>query len=371
MKPTVAALSVLIAGMPAFSQADPITVPLLDDEVSFRVQVTMFGQTNYFLVDTGTSATALDTRYRERLGAPVRQWGGQDFYRSPNLVLGNTPLTVEEVFCADLNMFRLITGEPCDGILGMDFLKDHLVQLDFERSLISIGGHLPEQTKKNARAVPLTVANKQHFTISAVLNQKVTLNLMVDSSDSSTVSLNQADWEKVFPPGDDSPMYKVLFAGISKQPTASRMARLRSLEIAGQTYSNVICPLSIFSNAPSAIGIAFLRRHLVALDFTNGMLYLRPRKKFNTDDEHDMSGLHLLRRNETTFVHSVDEGSPAVLAGVQAGDVLLSIKGRKTSDLKIKEIREILKSTPGTKVVLEIQRGGKVVEINFVLKRFL
>jgi hypothetical protein len=376
MNKSLAALSVflLLRASGAMGQTNltgPLTVPLFDEDVSFRVPLTAFDQTNYFLLDTGTSATALDLQHRERLGVPFRQWDGHDFYRSPELRFGNNHLAITEVFCADLKMFRLITGEPCDGILGMDFLKNHLLEVDFDRSLVSIGGHLSEQIKKTAWGVPLSLSNKRHFTIPAVLNGKVKLNLLIDTADSSTVSLNQADWDKVFPPGDDSPMYKALLAGVGKKTTESRMARLRSLQIAGQTYSNLICPRSVFSAAPSGIGVGFLRRHLVTLDFPNQMLYLRPGKQFQTEDEHDMSGLHLLRDQGSVLVHSVDEGSPAANAGVQAGDRIALINNVESRVLKMKHIRAILKLDPDEKILLVINRGEASMQMEFRLKRFL
>jgi hypothetical protein len=253
----------------------------------------------------------------------------------------------------------------------MDFLKNHLLEVDFDRSLVSIGGHLSEQIKKTAWGVPLSLSNKRHFTIPAVLNGKVKLNLLIDTADSSTVSLNQADWDKVFPPGDDSPMYKALLAGVGKKTTESRMARLRSLQIAGQTYSNLICPRSVFSAAPSGIGVGFLRRHLVTLDFPNQMLYLRPGKQFQTEDEHDMSGLHLLRDQGSVLVHSVDEGSPAANAGVQAGDRIALINNVESRVLKMKHIRAILKLDPDEKILLVINRGEASMQMEFRLKRFL
>src|SRR2546426_1456841 len=125
-------------------------VPILDDDVSIRVPVKVFDRTNFFLVDTGTSGTALDIRFRGRLGELVRQFDKHDFYRSPEILLAEVTLGLKEVFCADLGLYTLITGEPCDGILGMDLLKDPVVDLDFDRSLLSISRNLPEQIKKNA-----------------------------------------------------------------------------------------------------------------------------------------------------------------------------------------------------------------------------
>src|SRR2546430_2756235 len=101
----------LLAASLAFGQnafERPATVSLLDDGVSFRAPVTMFGSEHFFVVDTGTSATALDTGYRDQLGEPTTHFAGQDFYRSPKILLAQTTLGIEKVFCADLTMLRLV-----------------------------------------------------------------------------------------------------------------------------------------------------------------------------------------------------------------------------------------------------------------------
>ena len=83
---------------------------------------------------------------------------------------------------------------------------------------------------------------------------------------------------------------------------------------------------------------------------TNGGNTLRfsvvflPGQHFRDADEADMSGLHLLCDREQTFVHSVDEGSPAALAGVKAGDVLMELNGERTSAKRMSDIRRQLKA---------------------------
>lgn len=348
-----------------------ITVPLFDDAVSCRVPVSVFDGTNFFLVDTGSSVTAVDVSFRGRLRESVRRFDGHDLYRSPSISLGQHALGLEEVFCADLCMFRLITGEHCEGILGMDFLKDHVVEIDFERNLFSVGTLVRETTKQGARRVPMTPSNGRHFTIPAILNGHMNLNLQIDSGDSSTVSLTQGDWDKVFPAKANPRTYRVLLAGIGTPATVSRVARVQSLEVGGHAISNVICALRVFPGGSSSVGIGFLRRYLVSLDFPNRMFYLRPSREFNSKDEHDMSGLHLLRREGAIVVHSVDEGSPALLAGIKGGDVIVAINGRRCSEMKMKELRQILSAESGAKVSVETQRDGKTTRAEFFLKQFL
>lgn len=376
MKLTATAAALLVGGTMAFAQgaeSQTITVPLLDDDVAFRVPVKMFGRTNYFLVDTGTSATALDGRYRDRLGSLIRRWDGHDFYRSPEIALGNTRLAVDEVFCTDLKMFRLITGEPCDGILGMEFLKNHVIELDFNRGVVGIGKEVPAQVRSNAWRIPMKLSNARHFRVPTLINGKLKMDLLLDTGDSSTISLKKEDWDLVFPPDEKTLVRKVLLAGLNKKVTESVLARLASVEVEVEAhkYSNLVCVLSLYDTSPSALGIGFFRRHHVVFDFPNQMLYLQPGKQFDIQEEHDMSGLHLLRVEGKTLVHSVDEGSPASQAGIQAGDFILYIDGQRCAELAMKTIRQALRKNADKKVLLRIERAEKTMEMSLLLRRLI
>ncbi len=374
IKRTTIALSFLIGGTLVFAQEtlpEPITLPLLDDDVSLRVPVRMFGQTNYFLVDTGTSATALDVRYRDLLGARVRQWDGRDFYRCPQIAVGNTRLPVNEVFCTDLKMLRMITGESCDGILGMAFLKRHVVQLDFDQLVLKIGNEVSSQMHTSVWRIHMSPSNQSHFQIPVVINKCKTLELLLDLGDSSTISLKKADWETVFPPGARAPVHQVLLAGPEKKVTQSMSARLASFEIESHDYSNIVCALSAYETAPSALGLGFFRKHEVVFDFPRQTLYLRPGSRFAALEEEDMSGMHLLREDGNTLVHSVDDGSPAANAGVKSGDRIISVNGQTCATTKMKTIRQTLRSKPGEKVILELKREEARSKVEFLLRRMI
>jgi hypothetical protein len=366
--------ALLLCGTLAFGQSavsNTVSVPLLDDDVSFRVPVKLFGETKYFLVDTGTSATVLDVRYRDRLGTSVRKWDGHDFYRSPEMLLGDMKLAVEEVFCTDLRMFRMITGEPCDGIIGMDFLIKHVIALDFDRQVFTVAHRVPPDVQANGWRIPMKPSNVRHFRVPTVIVGPTTLDLLLDTSDSSTISLKKADWDLIFPPGQNAPVHKLLLAGINKKVTESVLARLPKIEVGTQQYSNVTCVLSMYDTAPSALGMGFFRQHHVTFDFPSTNLYLAPAKSFRAVEEHDMSGLHLLRDGKQTVVHSVDEGSPAALAGVRDGDIIAKVNGLNAGLLKMKHIRRILKMEPEETITLVLQRRESETEVEFRLKRFL
>ena len=66
-----------------------------------------------------------------------------------------------------------------------------------------------------------------------------------------------------------------------------------------------------------------------------------------------MSGLRLLKADGKIVVYSVDEGSPAFLAGLKAEDEIISINGKLSSSLGLKQIRELLQEKDGKKMAIK------------------
>ena len=82
-----------------------------------------------------------------------------------------------------------------------------------------------------------------------------------------------------------------------------------------------------------------------------------------------MSGLHLLRRGQTTFVYSVDEDSPAFDCGMRRNDIIELLNGRNTVSMTMKNVRNSFQSHDGDSITLKVRRGGKVCEFEFALKQ--
>lgn len=105
--------------------------PLFDDGAMIRVPVQAFGKTLYFLVDSGFTFSAIDEGYKQFLGEPITAYTagsplGSDTtlpaFRCPEMFIAEKPLALGEITCLDLRMARMVSGQQCDGILGMDFL---------------------------------------------------------------------------------------------------------------------------------------------------------------------------------------------------------------------------------------------------------
>ena len=69
-------------------------------------------------------------------------------------------------------------------------------------------------------------------------------------------------------------------------------------------------------------------------------------------------GSIIQQRDGKTYAVNPYEGKPAQVAGIEAGDRILSVDGKKTDGLDVSEVSNMLRGLPGTTVVLEIEREG-------------
>ncbi|MDR3459909.1 MAG: aspartyl protease family protein [Verrucomicrobiae bacterium] len=351
-------------------------VKLYDDGVMVRVPVSAFGRTLYFLLDTGFTLSAIDSKYQPYLGktatpinaqTPLGTNVLQSYFHCPDISIAGKPLGLRNITSLDLKMARLISGQPCDGILGMDFLSKNIVQIDFDRQTVSLSSEVPAVVKNTYVAIPLKRFD-HHYMVEASANHAGPIDLLVDTGDNSSVSLNPEEWQKVFAAAGANG-FNATVAGMGNQTAQSKIEVLDKLAVEGLAYTNLHATYIRNPADPSHLGLGFFRRHAVVFDFPDQMLYLEPGQRFSTPDKEDMSGLHLLRQGDTTIVYSVDENSPAAAQGIKPGDVIEVVNGQSAADMTMRAIRRMLKSSDGDTVTLQLKRGEEALRIELTLKQ--
>ena len=194
-------------------------------------------------------------------------------------------------------MARLISGQSCDGILGMDFFAKNIVSIDFDKNVLSINATVPEKIRETFVAVPLKQFN-QHYTAEVLVNHAQTLDLLIDTGDNGSISLNSEGWQKVFSANQTNEV-SITVAGVGNHVAQSKIGVVGRMVVGGLNYTNLYATYIQNPDDPSHLGLGFFRRHNVTFDFANRMLYLQPGQNFSMPDEEDMSGMHLLRDNES------------------------------------------------------------------------
>ncbi len=155
------------------------------------------------------------------------------------------------------------------------------------------------------------------------------------------------------------------------------IGRVESLEIG--PYS-IALPVARFSAArggslartdfDALIGMEVLRRFRVIFDYPRSRMILEPNASLGEPCEGDMSGL-LLRASgpsmEELVVARVVGDTPAAKAGLQQGDRILAVAGRKPESLWHAQL--LLRSQPGRRVKLTIARAKRELVFELMLER--
>lgn len=91
--------------------------------------------------------------------------------------------------------------------------------------------------------------------------------------------------------------------------------------------------------------------------------------KLMTTGEYGGIGAIIQYDGEYTRISDPYEGWPAQKAGLQAGDVILSVNGVDTHKKPTDQVSELLKGQPGTEVTIKVRRYDSDKPIEFTLKR--
>jgi carboxyl-terminal processing protease len=78
--------------------------------------------------------------------------------------------------------------------------------------------------------------------------------------------------------------------------------------------------------------------------------------RFQTTGEYGGIGALIRRTSDYVLIAEPYENSPAVRAGLKAGDILLEIDGKSIKDQQINDISDLLKGAAGTEILLTVKR---------------
>ncbi len=336
--------------------------------------VRLGAQTYQFVVDTGATLNVFDSSLRSQLGTQVDTvtiHATQDTiemkrYLPPRARIGSLQLSEGAVLCRDLISFREGTGCDVYGILGMDFLKKWIVTIDFDEGRLDFLSAKTKPIPEWGESIQFAYAMFDLRYIPATVGKKGSrCHFMVDTGCVHTGSLKDMHFTRFVESG------KFRVTGQKRHGSITgihlvQVGRLSQLRVGGVQHKN----LRLSRRASkSALGLGYLRRFRVTIDFPGDHLYLKKGKRFSEPEHGSMCGTYFLFKQDRIVVDFVDENSPAYAAGVRAKDVLVALSGKPVSQLKPPAIDRLL-STKGKRITMALLRDGKEVEATFTLREY-
>lgn len=224
-----------------------------------------------FVVDTGASITLFDKSLAPQLGKKIGdvsmgKWGQHiksDLYLTPNLYLGNVLLKTSgsKTTTVDLSKFSIETGHPIKGVLGMNTLKHYCIQLDFDAGKIRFLDDEKADKRNWGKAFSIVAnnADSRPFVAQNLLGAQGPHSL-IDSG-----YLSADGWLR--------PKSFQQWTNLASPLTGSE-AHSPYAVFGGEKYHDVSLDVEHVDDA-DGIGLNFLARHLVTLDFPKHILYLK------------------------------------------------------------------------------------------------
>jgi hypothetical protein len=338
------------------------------DGDSISLPVTISARTYRFAFDTGSSCHFFDRRLKGLLrpyGQTTRVKAADglielELFKSPVATLAVLSLQTDTpVVCADFATFYRTFGLKIDGMIGMAFLKDHVVSMDYDRGRLAF---LREADPGPSTPIPL-IMDEGVPTVDVKLGT-ATSRLTIDTGASGFGAgcLGREVFDDLRARGAVLDLGRAFGTGlVGHRETGQGAVSEMSLGPFRQTGRRFV-----EQAGASRLGLGYLRQFNVVFDFPRRVMYLRKSRHYGEPDRFDRSGLRLERQDDETIVQSIRPGSPAAGIDVRPGDVVTAVDGADAKTLRLHAIRRIL-SDPGRKVRLSLRRAAEPLELSLPL----
>ncbi len=335
--------------------------------------VELLGEKHQFILDTGCSLNLLDVAFVDRLPPSLKTisasgLGGSSSVRllkAPEMKIGEKNprilLAQKDKFVGiiDFAEVRLATKSNCSGIIGMEFLKSQVVRLNLAESFIAF---VSEPTSQPAHVEKIRINALKCTSISLQVSGSYLCPMTIDTGSQDGLTIDTKLYDRLLQEK------RLLGRGTREYVTfdrtiTSRVGVLDRVSLGPYQVRNV----QVAEGKLPVMGLQFLRRFEIDLDFPNRQAYFRPSPQFDSPDRWNLSGFVVDRVENQIVVHSTEEGGVAEQHGIAKGDVILQMNGIPTSEMRLEKIGE-LKQEPGTQLRLLIQRDAVTREVTLELK---
>jgi hypothetical protein len=374
---------------PELSAATVVPIQIVNNHV--HLLMTSGGRDVSMIYDTGAGLTLLDMSVAQalgvRLGRPVQVGGtGTAPVRAfaidgGRLVLPqDSSIRVKPVIALEMSL-SLYEGVPVNGILGADFTRQAVVQLDYERGTMILHPRDFRYQGTGTR-IPLTFKDGHPHASGHVMladSTRLAADCLVDVGASGAVFFTKPFVERHRLRERVGPTIRRRFGrgvGGSSWATVGRIAGLRLGNIEIPSPVVAMYGDSAGVNSTDAfdcnIGGDVLRRFNVYLDYGRKEMILEPTAALMEPFEADMGGAAYWMDVVFGGIRMIDimPRGPAEQAGLREEDLIMEIDGRPALEYGVEALRKRLRQ-PAGEIVFRVRRGQEELIIRLPVRRLI
>lgn len=285
------------------------------------------------------------------------------------------------VLAEDYLELRNYLGTDVHGILGYELFSRFIIEVDYERKLLTL--MLPQRfkIKRKFKAIPIRIEDtKPYITTPIVLadGTQLTAKLLMDSGASHGLMLDPLSDERIKVP--ERAVSSIIGRGLGGE-IQGKVGRIQELQLGPFSLKNIIAnfpdPNSYFDSLKAggtprngAVGGESLSRFTVVFNFPKEEIYLKKNGAFKKGFHYNLSGITVKAKGAKLNVYEITEvrrESAADRAGVKAGDIITGINGLMANQMNLNYINGIFNLRPNKKINLTVDRKGQRIKTEFRL----
>lgn len=315
----------------------------------------------------------------------------------------------------DKYSFTTSLGIPIHGILGADFFMNNIVEIQYDTRRIVV---YRKETKRyltkifNNKQLPFIIKEKKPYvpvTINIEDKKIENLELLVDTG------LSDGLWifEKELDINNKKHIDDFLGAGIGGNVYGKRV-RFKNIHFSDYEFKEPIISMpdtisflkkNILKGRDGSVGGEILKRFNVVFNYNKQIIYLEKNSHFNDKFYYNMAGFDIHHngvevveeknqtddlpsgaKNVTELIYdnpkvnfkyilkpgieisNIRKNSVADKSGLEVDDRIISINGKKAINYKLTEIIEMLQKSVNETIIIEVERKGKKITVELLLK---
>jgi hypothetical protein len=274
-------------------------------------------------------------------------------------------------------------GRDIDGIVGGEFIKQFVFELDYQARLIRLHDRASFAYGGRGETLPLEFDSNDQPVLKAIVTpageRALERKFLLDTGSGLALALHSPFvTEQNLLNSQSKTIPAIGIAGVGGR-SIGRLGRVLALQIGSFTIKNPITLFSVdkmgsFANRSLAgnIGLQIASRFRMFLDYRGRRIILEPSGTFDEPFDRAFSGIALRAEGpdyRTFRIREVLEESPATDAGLTAGDIIAAIDGVPADQLTLAAISELFEKAVA--YALTIRRGERTITITLTPRRLI
>lgn len=348
-----------------------------------------------FILDTGVRTTILTQKaFTDILNLQysrkytISGAGGENFidaYITNNVSLalpgvesaGHAMLVLEK----DYLELRNYLGTDVHGILGYELFSRFIVDVDYEKRLLTL--IIPGKTRKykSYQSIPIKIEDTKPYLITTVTLEDGTVlsaKLLVDSGASHALLLDPSSDKRIQVPSHT--LSSLIGRGLGGE-IFGKIGRIKNIQLGEYSLDGVVTnfpdPNSYFDSLKvgkifrnGSMGGELMSRFHMVYNFPEEKIFFKKNAAFKKGFHHNLSGLTIKAKGSRLNIFEITEvreQSSAQRAGLEVGDIIESVSGLTLQYLDLSLVNGLLNNKPGKKVKVEVNRKGTRLKTYLIL----